>query len=60
MLSVLQQVYDVEGILTQIRRGKHCGETLSAKMKSGVECTTEERRFLVKVLGKFLMRNAKV
>lgn len=48
------------GILCQVARGKYQGDTLDEQLKAGVVYTDEQRRFMVKVLGKFLMRNAKV
>jgi len=49
MLPLLRQAFNVDDILSQIKCRKHCSESLSSKVKSGVECVTEKRHFLVKV-----------
>lgn len=50
----------MHGILCQVSRGKYLGTSLDEQLKAGIMYTDEQRRFMVKVLGKFLMRNAKV
>jgi len=54
-----QQVYSVENILTNFSKGKR-GAAIVNKLKRGEYYTREERIFMFKVLGKYLMNNCKM
>lgn len=50
----------MHSLLCQATRGKYNGEALACQLQAGVMYSDEQRRFMVRVLGKYLMRNAKV
>jgi len=54
------QEFDVVGILSNVVRGRYNGADLVQKLQSSIIYSPEERKFMVKILGKFLMKNATV
>jgi hypothetical protein len=54
------QFYPVEQVLGMCDRGSIKGTALIAKLKKSQNLDRQERIFLVKILGKYLMKNALV